>query len=224
MRLLVLSLLALATPALGQLVGLPTKAELSPAGYQLILDFEVGGGQSYYDKFLQRPEWPGESSGVTIGVGYDISTVSKEVFVSDWEMLAAGQRARLSETQPYHGLAAKSKADEVNDILIAWAVGKQVFDRVDVARFYSLTQRAFRDGFDDLRPNAQAALVSLVFNRGAGMSGSSRAEMRDLRDVAVPRKDYDRMASDLRKMKRLWPDTLGLRRRRDAEAELILTP
>lgn len=223
MRLLVLSLLALVTPALGQLIGLPPKAELSAAGYQLILDFEVGGGQPYYDRFLQRPEWPGESSGCTIGVGYDISTVSVGVFRSDWAALSMSPLNRLAATQPYAGRAAIIPTREVHDIAIEWLMGKDVFDRVDVARFYALTRKAF-PGFDDLRPNAQAAMVSLVFNRGAGMSGSSRSEMRDLRDYAIPRADYDRMAYDFRKMKRLWPDTPGLTRRRDAEAQLILLP
>lgn len=214
-------ILALVCRTSGQLVGLPPQVELSPEGYQLILDFEVGGGKPYYDKFLQRPEWPGESSGVTIGVGYDISTVSKNVFFGDWKALPESPLKRLSATQPFSGRAAIEPCRQVRDILIAWEIGKNVFDRVDISRFYALTKRAF-PGFEDLHPNAQAALVSLVFNRGSGMSGSSRSEMRDLRDYAVPRQDYERMASDFRKMKRLWPNTEGLRRRRDAEAELIL--
>lgn len=223
MRLCLCLLLAVISPALGQLIGLPAPVELSPAGYSLILEFEVGGGQPYYDKFLQHPEWPGESSGTTIGVGYDISTVSVSAFNSDWSALPDSPRGRLAATQPFSGRSAIQPTQQVHDIIVQWGLGKDVFDRVDVARFYAMTSKIFPD-LDHLRPNAQAALVSLVFNRGAGMSGSSRAEMRDLRDSAVPRHDYDQMAYDFRKMKRLWPDTPGLRRRRDAEADLILTP
>jgi hypothetical protein len=38
-------------------------------------------------------------------------------------------------------------------------------------------------GFENLRPNAQAALVSLVFNRGSSMTGANRLEMRNLRPL-----------------------------------------
>lgn len=205
-----------------QTVELPPTPQLSPEGFNLIVYYEVGG-EDYYHRFLQRPEWPGLSSGVTIGVGYDLSTVSQPVILSDWVQVPQPNLGRLTATQPYHGPPAKAQAQALQDILIAWELALDVFTRVDVTRFYTLTQRTF-PGFDNLRPNAQAALVSLVFNRGASMAGPSRAEMRDLRDDAVPGSDYGRMAADFRKMKRLWPDTKGLQLRRDAEATLVLTP
>ncbi|MDE1170918.1 MAG: hypothetical protein PW734_06895 [Verrucomicrobium sp.] len=213
------SLIAAATAAL---VELPSPPALSKAGHQLILDYEVGGGRSYYDRFLQRPSWPGESSGVTIGVGYDLSTVEPDIIREDWHDIPSNPLDRLVATQPFHGPSAKPKAAQVADILVSWSLALDVFDRVDVTRFWFVTRRAF-PGFDRLRPNAQAALVSLVFNRGPGMSGPARREMRAIRD-AVPREDYDEIARQMRTMKRLWPDSAGLRVRRDAEASLVLTP
>ena len=95
-----------------------------------------------------------------------------------------------------------------------------------MARTYAQCQRAF-PGFDELRPNAQAALVSLVFNRGASMIGDGRREMRAIRDRGVPARDYDGIAAEFRAMTRVWQGTEiynGMRRRRYAEADLVATP
>lgn len=66
------------------LIALPPPAKLSPKGYQLILDFEVGGGKVYYSKFLAVATWPGASSGVTTGVGYNCGYNSCSVILSNW--------------------------------------------------------------------------------------------------------------------------------------------
>jgi hypothetical protein len=58
-------------------------------------------------------------------------------------------------------------------------------------------------GVDQLPPNAQGALVSLVFNRGPGMYGDCRREMRAVRDPVV-RKDLPEIARQIRAMKCLW--------------------
>jgi GH24 family phage-related lysozyme (muramidase) len=74
-----------------------------------------------------------------------------------------------------------------------------------------------------LHPNAQAALVSLVFNRGNSLVGERRSEMRAIRD-AVARSDHREIARQLRAMVRLWRGTdieRGMTRRRNAEAALV---
>ena len=43
----------------------------SPKALDLILKYEVGGGKSYYDRFLAKPTWPGGASGMTLGIGVD---------------------------------------------------------------------------------------------------------------------------------------------------------
>jgi len=46
----------------------------------LLLEYEVGGGQSYYNKKLSRFTWPGGASGPTIGIGIDTAYyTSKEL-------------------------------------------------------------------------------------------------------------------------------------------------
>jgi GH24 family phage-related lysozyme (muramidase) len=62
--------------------------------------------------------------------------------------------------------------------------------------------------------------VGLVYNRGGDLKGDRRKEMRDL--IVAIKNDSDKEMADLiRSMMRLWPNTLGLRRRREAEAALI---
>jgi len=80
-----------------------------------------------------------------------------------------------------------------------------------------------------LPADAFGALVSLVFNRGTDLDGDRRIEMRQIRsaiDTGNPGPLLlQRIAAELRKMKRLWhnnPDSDGdLVDRREAEAKLV---
>lgn len=92
-----------------------------------------------------------------------------------------------------------------------------LIERTELA--YQQAQRMY-PGLAELRPHAQAAIVSLVYNRGASLRDiPSRLEMRQLTD-AIARKDYTRMAALVRSMKRHWPGT-GLVARREREALMI---
>lgn len=205
----------------GQLVALPAPPPLSPAGRALIYEFEVGGVGRLPNG--GRPEWPGFASGVTVGVGYDCGYNSRAVILADWRKLIGAER--LAATAGITGQAAKPRALQVRDIVIKWGLASEVFDATTLTKFWQLTRRTF-PGFDDLRPNAQAALLSLVFNRGASLAGPRRAEMRALTTLS-PRADYPGMARQLRAMKKIWAGTdieRGMTRRRDAEAALMETP
>lgn len=194
---------------------------LSTGGRSLVLEFETGG-RAGYDP---HPEWPGGASGVTVGIGYDCGYYSKTVILSDWQGLESNSRTRLSDTSGVTGQKARARKDEVRDIFVQWDLATDVFDRVDVAREFASARRAV-PGFEDLRPNAQAAWLSLGFNRGWQMSGPNRVEMRAARDL-VPGRDYEGMALQFRKMIRVWVGRdifNGMRRRRYAEADLMLTP
>lgn len=194
---------------------------LSTGGRALVFEFETGGRSGYNP----HPEWPGGASGVTIGIGYDTGYYSKAVIDADWQTLQKQARTRLLAVSGATGARARRLLPNVRDIFVAWAIASDVFDRVDVAREYSSAKKAV-PGFEDLRPNAQAAWISLGFNRGWQMSGPNRVEMRAARDL-VPQRDYEGMAVQWRKMKRVWTGTTiqaGMYRRRDAEAKLLLTP
>lgn len=204
---------------------LPPAPELSPQGHALIVEYETGG-MAWYNR-NPHPEAPDERySGITEGIGYDNSTVDRGVIRVDWKILGDKNANRLADTHSYRGRVAKQHLHEVSDILVPWMVALDVFDRVDCARTYALCKRTF-PGFEELRVNAQAAIVSLVFNRGNAMSGPNRSEMRDIRDYGVPSRDYDRIATAFRKMTRVWKGTEiynGMRNRRYAEAKLVETP
>lgn len=215
-------LLALAE-ARGQLIALPEPPPLTQAGHSLIVEFETGG-KADYDRW-PRPEWPQGASGVTVGIGYDCGYNSKEVIWNDWSDLEHPNAARLAATSGIRGAQAKPLAKDLADILIQWSLAMGVFDRVTVTRFWRLARQTY-PGFDDLRPNAQAALVSLTFNRGSDMVGDRRYEMRQIRSCAA-RRDYEGMASWNRRSIRVWKGTSiyeGMVRRREAESALILTP
>jgi GH24 family phage-related lysozyme (muramidase) len=210
---LLLLLLALASNCSAALVELPEPPELTQAGHELILSFEG---------FDARPAWPQGASGVTIGWGYDLGYYSRAVIVGDWHELRNDWLERLSAQSGVTGRKAKDRIAQLRDILIERDIGTRVFDNVDVAREFANCKRAF-PGFIDLRPNAQAALISLTFNRGTSMIGNNRREMRAIRDL-VPRKDYGGMATQLRLMIRVWygtPIVRGMKNRRLAEAQLM---
>lgn len=207
--------------AIKVMIAAPPRPLITNAGRALIYEYETGGRAGY----KPRPEWPGLHSGATVGIGYDCGYNSTNAILSDWQALPTPQPKRLAATSGKTGQTAKALVPGLQDIYIKWDVSESVFDRVTLSSFFSQAKRAF-PGFDDLRPNAQAALVSLVYNRGPGMSGANRSEMRVIRTL-VPKQDYPGIAKQLRVMVRVWTGTSvekGLTRRRYAEAKLVETP
>jgi hypothetical protein len=217
---LLFCLVGLPLVAAAQLISLPPAPALSIEGRALIYEFEVGGAGRVPNG--GRPEWPGFASGVTVGIGYDCGYNSRAVILSDWRKLTGADR--LAATAGFTGQPAKAKALQVRDIIVSWGLASEVFDATSLVKFWQLTSRTF-PGFEDLRPNCQAALVSLVFNRGNSLAGPKRVEMRAIREL-VPREDYAGIARQIRAMKRIWRGTdieAGMVRRREAEARLVET-
>jgi len=204
------------------LVALPAKAPISQAAIDLIVNAETGG-KSEYEKLLIHPDWPGAQSGVTVGVGYDCGQTSRYNVLSDWLPLRDDWRTDLADTSGIIGERARPVAKGLSYISIGWTLSNEVFFNSTLPQYWELTERTF-PGVDELCPNAAGALTSLVYNRGSSMVGDSRREMRAIRDL-VPLKDYSGIAQQIRSMKRLWygRGLDGLLKRRDAEADLVLT-
>lgn len=189
----------------------------SEKALQLILDSEG----------LNQPgKWPGGDSGVTIGIGYDLGHVTASEFEADWGgYLPAGQLQHLKKAIGLRGPMAKGMAGEFSYIRIGREDAEKVFEERTLPRYLALARGAF-PGFDELHRDAQGALVSLVYNRGAAMHddspGDRRREMRAVRD-AVTKKDLEEIARQIRAMKRLWEGKGlgGLLKRREAEADLV---
>lgn len=192
---------------------------LSEKGLKFIVEQETGG-KAYYEKFLKKPTWPGVESGVTIGVGWDCGYNTTSQLCSDWGALLDEEAIEpLKVCCGLKGQAAKAVLSTVDDIDIPWEAAVEVFNKHTVPRFYLMMLRTYPQS-EYLHPDAASALLSLVFNRGGSLNGERRIEMSDIKACLI-NKEYSDIPELLRKMKRLWPNTAGLRKRRDAEAALF---
>lgn len=195
---------------------------ISRRSFDLIVNEEVSG-EAAYNKRYRHPEWPGEQSGVTIGIGYDVGQASRQQFIADWQgKIPAPMVNALAKTCGITGAAAKQPTVSLRSVVdIPWDVALDVFSNHDVPRYLAMMRRAL-PGVERLSPDCQGVLLSITFNRGAsfGLAGPRYAEMRDIK-ACVKSGDLARIPGLIRSMKRLWPATSGLRGRRDREAALF---
>lgn len=196
---------------------------ISQRAFEAIIGWEVSDRRTY-EATLQRPTWPREKSGVTIGIGYDLGYQTRATFVQDWSPhLNEDEVETLLPCVGVKGRDAEALARRVaNEISIPWEAAISVYQETTIPRWEAATLVAF-PGADKLPPDCFGALVSLVFNRGPSMGkpgDDRRREMRLIRD-AIRVGDYGDVPNCLREMTRLWPDTRGLRNRREAEAKLF---
>lgn len=202
----------------------PPQASLivSQDSLEALVRFEISS-EAFYRRALEHPIWPGASSGVTIGIGYDLGHTSVSQIERDWRgRLSDNDVDALLGTQGVKGEAAKAILARVKHIVVPLDEAKQVYYTSTLPRFAKETRRVY-EGIEKLPADAQGALLSLVFNRGASMADrSSRREMRAIRGL-VTAKDLLGIAAQIRAMKRLWDrDRLpGLHVRRDKEADLV---
>lgn len=197
----------------------PTERRMPAAATRLIVRWEVSS-PAYYTKRLQRPVWPGGSSGVTWGIGYDGGYQTDSTIRSDWAAHAAVDR--LATTNGVAGTPALALARSLRDVLTPYDLAEAVFTASTLPRYHAAAARALGDDFYVLADGPQGALDSLGYNRGWSMLGPNRREMREIRDTCVPVGDAACIAAQLRSMKRLWPSDRsphpGLRARREDEA------
>ncbi|UGY15097.1 peptidoglycan-binding protein [Bradyrhizobium septentrionale] len=195
---------------------------ISQAAFDLIVESEVSSREVYEHRY-RHPEWPGEQSGVTIGIGYDVGQTSRAQFIADWSgKIPDAMVKALAKTCGVTGVPARALAQKLRAVVdIPWDVAEDVFSNHDVPRYMAMLRHGC-PGVDELAPDCKGVLLSVVFNRGASFSnaGPRFAEMRDIRSC-VKSGNLERIPGLIRSMKRLWPDSRGLRDRRDAEAALF---
>jgi hypothetical protein len=194
---------------------------VSKTGLDQIVRFEISS-EANYRKNLQNPIWPGGESGVTIGIGYDLGFTAASRIEEDWRgRMRDADLERLLKVEGLKGPDAKKALPKVKDAVVELGPAQEVFFRRTLPFHATQTQRAY-PGVERLPADAQAMLLSLVFNRGASLTGATRVEMKAIRDL-IPGRDLAGIAAQVRAMKRLWdPAKLpGLHKRRDREAELI---
>jgi hypothetical protein len=189
----------------------------------LILKYEVGGGKSYYDKFLSKPTWPGGASGFTLGIGVDCAYYTPDELEKIFHFLPKHQLEIVKNASGKKGLYGKEYTQKHKDsgIVISWDHALTIFNDLIWVKFSKLAEKTFPE-LDKLCDDAYGAIVSLVFNRGSSLVGDSRLEMKNIKNL-IPKKDYKAISNEFIKMKRIWKgkNLDGLLERRDAEAKLI---
>ena len=205
---------------------------ISQAAIDLIVREEVSG-KEVYERNYRRPEWPGGSSGVTIGIGYDVGAGvgDKAQLWSDWrghipdQMIAALEPAIGVTGEQARAFTARLR-DKVD---VPWDAAMAVFEGVDVPRWYAICAKALPN-FEDLSLGCKGALVSLAYNRGASFSkqrdvGDAQDRYREMRAIRqhMTERRFERIPDEFRSMKRLWrgKGLDGLLARRDREADLF---
>jgi len=195
---------------------------ISRKSIDLIIKFEIGG-VDYYNRALQKPSWPGGQSGVTIGLGYDLGYNTEKQFFQDWgNQLTPNFLEPLRRIVGLKGEQAKQMLrGELLQVRIPYNAAYEVFVKSSIPRYYALTKAIYPE-IDTLNEDTQGALVSMVYNRGNKLEGDSRAEMKAIVDL-VAKQDYEGIAEEIEKSKRLWESKGldGLVKRREAEADLV---
>jgi hypothetical protein len=207
--------------------------EISQAAIDLIIAWEVGGGERerarpQYDAKYTRPHWPGNSaSGLTIGIGYDLR-FAKSWFEADWKARLDALPARdvYRRLLSHVGKAGSNAAERATaDIEIPWADAMSVFKVRRLPGFVETTE-SFFPGVASLNAHVRGALTSLIYNCGTGTKGKP-----DKRDAylairrAVTARDVQGIADGIRSMKKHHAHSpkvaKGLGRRRDDEAAFV---
>ncbi len=190
---------------------------------ELLLKYEVGGGKSYYEKYLSKFTWPGGASGPTIAIGIDCAYYTKLELSKIFNFLSEEQIKLIQGSIGKTGHEGKeyTKILRNEGIIVTWDQALNIFNNITWGKFTKLTEKTF-PGVDKLKEDAYGAIVSLVFNRGTSLKGPSRLEMRKIKEL-ITKKDYKGIANEVKKMKRLWigKNLDGLLERRDSEADLI---
>jgi hypothetical protein len=195
----------------------------SPNTLDLLLKYEVGGGKSYYEKYLSKFTWPGGASGPTIAIGVDCAYYSKTELQGIFSFLPTEQIEKIQRASGKTGLSGKEYALtlKASGIIVNWEQALTIFENLTWPKFTKLAEKTF-PGLKELKPDAYGSIVSIVFNRGTSLVGSSRKEMVNIKNL-IPDKNYKKIAEEVRSMKRLWvgKGLDGLLERRESEAKLI---
>ncbi|MBB4267856.1 peptidoglycan-binding protein [Roseospira visakhapatnamensis] len=180
---------------------------------------QESGGRTYYERFTAHPHYPGVSSGITIGFGYDLQFIEEHELSNDWGAhLSPNDLQRLTAHCGKPGSKAAARA--LADIRIAFADSLSVYLNRTLPDKIAQTDATYPQT-PTLPALCQTALVSLVLNRGTSLEVSdSRREMIDIWD-GLSAGDLDGIPAHFEAMTKHWPNSEHLRQRRLLEAALF---
>jgi hypothetical protein len=192
-----------------------------------IMAFEVSWsaekGFDVYNRKYTKPIVPdpvNTNSGVTIGIGYDCGQYTANKIRMDWQsVLPLHMIDALAAVAGVKKQKAAKRLISLGIVVVPVEAALQVFYNTTIFEFARKASTIYPDLFK-LHSVEQSVITGLVYNRGDSLAGDRRREMRQL--ITAIKKDDDKAMADLiRSMCRLWPATLGLQKRRQAEAALI---
>ncbi|MCG7964461.1 MAG: peptidoglycan-binding protein [Candidatus Thiodiazotropha taylori] len=192
---------------------------------------EETGGLAYYEIVTQWPHYPGYQSGITIGAGYDLRFNTESDFIHVWgNLLPEIYLSELLKDIGKKGSKARAAELKRKGINIPFKNAWPAFTSHTLPRFYEQTALIY-PSLDILPDFCRTALVSLVFNRGASLTGSRRREMKNIQKILSNVNEQNlynvetkivlqNVEDEILSMKRLWSSGSGLISRRQAEANL----
>jgi hypothetical protein len=192
---------------------------------------EETGGLGYYDAVTRWPYFPGNSSGIKVGVGFDLRYHTESEFRTLWEAHLDGRS--IDELASDIGKAgSKKRASELRrmGIEIPFKAAWHVFIGRTLPAYYERTEEIY-PSLNNLPPLCRCALVSIVYNRGNSLAGPRRSEMRAIAELLADADDPGLhklkrksvlmdVEDEIVSMQRLWGPDSGLYRRRQSEANL----
>jgi GH24 family phage-related lysozyme (muramidase) len=189
---------------------------ISELGVKSIIGWECGGESEYN----HSPEWPGEQSGITIGIGYDLGMTPANEITQAWgPHISSKDLAVIVALTGKIGAKAQELLPHVRHLKFTWETASKVFAESTLPIHYARTLKIYPQAAD-IHGHCAGALVSLVFNRGPSIIGDRRSEMADIKKL-LEDGNLSAIPERFEAMQRLWPNTAGLRRRRREEADLF---
>lgn len=195
---------------------------------------EETGGLAHYQQVSRFPHFPGGESGITIGVGYDLRFHSQQEFYSDWsDYISKAAIQELSNDIGRQGSQQRASVLKEMGVEVPFYAAWQVFVRKTLPGFYKKTLLSY-PSLTALPGLCASVLVSLVYNRGPALNGNNREEMANIRRI-LDKAEQARLqgrataevnqmllavADELLAMKKYWPVTSGLVKRRQEEANI----
>jgi hypothetical protein len=156
---------------------------ISDRAFEMIVFFEVTSKQVYILKY-QSTIWPGEESGVTIGIGYDVGYATRQQLRDDWAgAIPPDMIARLETAVGVTGLPAKTLAASLRPhVTVPWDAALSVHRTHVLPRWIAIVEDHLQHT-SEIGGHCLGALTSLTYNRGASYEkpGDRYREMRAIK-------------------------------------------